>query len=153
MLQSEKILSLIDAPLANAQVYLVDMSIDAKNNIKIILDSDKAVSLSDCITISRAIENNLSREDEDFSLEVTSAGLGQPLKQERQYRKCIGKEIEVLGKDGKKYFGTLMSLNNDSIQLLKSVDEKKGKSREVENKDVLQILFTEIKQTKAIVKI
>jgi len=153
MLPSDKILDLIHEPLADTQIYLVDLSIDQKNNIKIVLDSDGSVSLSDCVTISRAIENNLDREKEDFSLEVTSAGLGQPLKQERQYQKYIGKEIEVLGKDGTKHLGKLISLNAASIKMVKASEKKKKMNNKETEENILQISFNEIKQTKGVVKV
>jgi len=153
MLHSDKILGLISTPLKNAQLYLVDLSIDKKNNIKIILDSDDEVRLVDCISISRAIEKNLDRENEDFSLEVTSAGLGQPLKQERQYKKYLGKEIEVLENVGLKHQGKLISLDGNSIQILKSSLKKNRQIKNNTEENVLSILFSEIKQTKAIIKI
>lgn len=153
MLQSDKILRLIAEHLKNAQLFLVDLSIDKKNNIKIVLDSDGKVRLSDCVAVSREIEKNLDREMEDFSLEVTSAGLGQPLKQDRQYRKCVGKEIEILEKDGAKHLGKLISYDGEAIRISKVSGKKNAKAGKNTQESVLNILFAEIKQAKEVVKI
>ena len=65
------------------------------NTIRVVLDGDEGVNLQDCMNISRAIEHNLDREEEDFSLEVTSAGAASPLELPRQYKKNIGRKLKV----------------------------------------------------------
>ncbi|MFI2742059.1 ribosome assembly cofactor RimP [Zhouia sp. PK063] len=92
----EKVTQLLDEVLEkNPSLFLIDLTISADNKIKIIIDGDKGVTLEDCITVSRGIEHNLDREEEDFSLEVTSAGATAPMVNSRQYNKNIGRKLEV----------------------------------------------------------
>ena len=92
----ERVKELIDKGLEqNTSLFLIDFSIGKDNLIKVIIDGDNGVSIEDCVALSRAIEHNLDREEEDFSLEVSSCGISAPLTQERQYIKNIGREVEV----------------------------------------------------------
>ena len=92
----------------NPSLFLIDLKISLENNIKVVLDGDDEVSLSDCIKISRVIEHNLDREVLDFSLEVTSAGVGEPLFNRRQYLKNIGRKLKVEIPAGNSFQGTLV---------------------------------------------
>ena len=92
----EKVKSIVDEGLvAYPSLFLIDLSINDANKIVVILDGDDGVQLQDCINISRAIENNLDREEVDFALEVASAGVSLPLKLVRQYRKNIGRILKI----------------------------------------------------------
>ena len=98
----------------NSSLFLIDLKIGVNNNIKVILDDDNEISLNDCVKISRAIEHNLDREVEDFSLEVTSAGVGEPLCNRRQYKKNIGRKLKVEIPLGNSFQGILVeSKEND----------------------------------------
>ena len=104
-----KIKSLLNQALEeNPSLFLIDLKISLENNIKVVLDGDDEVSLSDCIKISRVIEHNLDREVVDFSLEVTSAGVGEPLFNRRQYLKNIGRKLKVEIPAGNSFQGTLV---------------------------------------------
>lgn len=104
-----KIKSLLNQALEeNPSLFLIDLKISLENNIKVVLDGDDEVSLSDCIKISRVIEHNLDREVEGFSLEVTSAGVGEPLFNRRQYLKNIGRKLKVEIPTGNSFQGTLV---------------------------------------------
>lgn len=92
----------------NPSLFLIDLKISLENNIKVVLDGDDEVSLSDCIKISRVIEHNLDREVVDFSLEVTSAGVGEPLSNRRQYLKNIGRKLKIEIPTGNSFQGTLV---------------------------------------------
>ena len=92
----------------NPSLFLIDLKISLENNIKVVLDGDDEVSLNDCIKISRVIEHNLDREVVDFSLEVTSAGVGEPLSNRRQYLKNIGRKLKVETPAGNSFQGTLV---------------------------------------------
>ena len=82
---------LLDKPA----VFLIDLTITDSFKIIVTLDGDNGVVLQDCIDVSRAIENNLDREVQDFSLEVASVGVGSPLKMVRQYKKNVGRTLIV----------------------------------------------------------
>ena len=88
-------------------LYLIDLKISAGDDIVVILDGDQGVTLQDCLDASRAVENNLDREEHDFALQVMSAGLSEPLSMPRQYRKNIGRVIEILLADSSKVEGEL----------------------------------------------
>ena len=81
-----------DALDEREDLFLIDFTIGTGNKIHVVIDGDKGVTVSDCISISRAIEHNLDREQEDFSLEVMSYGAASPLLKARQYVKNIGRD-------------------------------------------------------------
>lgn len=87
--------SLIEHP----DLFLIDLVITESYKIIVTLDGDNGVQLQDCMNVSRIIENNLDREDQDFSLEVASAGISSPLKLVRQYKKNIGRTLQVKTKE------------------------------------------------------
>lgn len=92
----EKVKDLLNQALAEyPSLFLIDLNINDANKIMVILDGDNGVQLQDCINISKAIDANLDREEEDFALEVASAGVSLPLKLVRQYRKNIGRVLKI----------------------------------------------------------
>ena len=97
-------------------IYLVDLKISAGNDVVVILDGDESLSIQDCLDASRAIEFNLDREEADFSLQVMSAGLSEPLKLPRQYKKNVGRELEVTTEDGEVIKGELLEADEEKIQ-------------------------------------
>ena len=136
-----------------SNIFLVELKISADKSIRVTLDGDEEVNVKDCINISRAIEGELDREEEDFSLEVASAGVGSPLKFPRQYFKNMGRKLEVVSKEGLKYEGALTKVSEDYIELeWKQREPKpigKGKVTVTKNKT---LLFDEISQTKVMIK-
>ncbi len=101
----------------NPSLFLIELRVGVDNSILVILDGDQGVSLKDCINISRAIEYQLDREEEDFSLEVASAGVGTPLQSERQYVKNIGRKLKVEMSEGTHFLGTLASADKNGFSL------------------------------------
>jgi ribosome maturation factor RimP len=92
----DKINDLIKTALRDrTDLFLIECTISSDHHIRILLDGDQGVNLKTCIEISRSIEHNLDRETEDFSLEVASAGVGNPLQNRRQYTKNIGRKLRV----------------------------------------------------------
>tara|TARA_A100001011_G_scaffold192644_1_gene201248 strand:- start:15968 stop:16429 length:462 start_codon:yes stop_codon:yes gene_type:complete len=101
----------------NPSLFLIELKIGPDNSIHIILDGDREVSLLDCMNISRSVESNLDREEEDFSLEVSSAGVGIPLKNQRQYIKNIGRKLKVEIANETIVEGILTSVNEKNFTL------------------------------------
>ena len=129
-----------------ASLFLVDVTISDSYKVTIALDDDNGVNLQDCIDVSRAIENNLDREEQDFSLEVASVGVGSPLKLIRQYKKNVGRML-IVKLATTKIEAELIEANDESITLAwESREPKKiGKGKEtVQKKQV--ILYSEIKE-------
>lgn len=92
----EKVKDLLNQALAEyPSLFLIDLNINDANKIMVTLDGDNGVQLQDCINISKAIDANLDREEEDFALEVASAGVSLPLKLVRQYKKNIGRVLKI----------------------------------------------------------
>jgi len=127
-------------------LFLVDVTISDSYKVTITLDDDNGVNLQDCIDVSRAIENNLDREEQDFSLEVASVGVGSPLKLIRQYKKNVGRML-IVKLATTKIEAELIEANDESITLAWEAREPKkiGKGKEtVQKKQV--ILYSEIKE-------
>ncbi len=125
----QKIAALIqDEP----EVFLVEIRIKPTNNVKVYLDSDTGINIDKLIQYNRALYKNLEESslfpDGDFSLEVSSPGLDEPLKLHRQYLKNTGRNIEVLQQDGVRLEGKLVSATPGEIVL----EEEKGKGKKKE---------------------
>lgn len=137
----------------HSNIFLVDLKISDDKSIKIILDGDKEVNVKDCIDISRSMEGALDRDQEDFSLEVASAGVGSPLKFPRQYHKNLGRKLEVVSTEGLKFEGDLTHVKEDAIELQWKQRETKriGKGKVTVTKKKT-ILFDEISQAKVMIK-
>ena len=149
----DKVRTLLDNALTeNESLFLIDFTIDAGNKIRVILDGDNGVSLSDCMAISRGIEHNLDREEEDFSLEVTSAGATTPLELPRQYKKNIGRKLEVKTLE-ETFEGNLTAATDESITLEWKAREPKpiGKGKHTVQKKE-EIVFSDIKEAKVVLK-
>lgn len=120
-----KVKDLVEEALAlNETLFLIDLSISANNKIQITVDGDNGVSLSECIRISRSVENSLDREEEDFSLEVTTPDISHPLKDKRQYVKNINRILKVKTAE-EELEGTLTEADATKIVLNWKVREPK----------------------------
>ncbi|HLA55472.1 MAG TPA: ribosome assembly cofactor RimP [Flavobacterium sp.] len=127
-------------------VFLIDLTITDAFKIIVSLDGDNGVTLQDCIDISRAIEHNLDREEQDFSLEVASVGVGSPLKLVRQYKKNIGRML-IVRLATATIEAELVEANDDFITLAWEAREPKkiGKGKETVQKRQ-EIPYAEIKE-------
>jgi len=133
-------------------LFLIDFSVLEDNQIKVVIDGDKGVLVEDCIFISRAIEHNLDREEQDFSLEVTSAGAASPLKHIRQYEKNLGRVLNVKTATDS-FEGTITDANENEIILEWKTREPKpvGKGK-VTVKKQETIAYKEIKEAIVVIK-
>lgn len=105
-------------------VFLVSVTVSPENDIVVEIDSNEGVDLDLCTDIHNKIEEMLDRDKEDFSLEVGSAGLTAPFKVVEQYTKNLGKEVEILTKDGRKIVGTLTAVDGDTSSFTVEVPTK-----------------------------
>ena len=152
MISKEIIKSIVDPKLDEENVFLVDISVSPSNQIVVTVDGDKGVTIDQCIAISRHIEGSLNRDEEDFELEVSSSGLGQPLKVLRQYTKNIGREVEVVLTNGSKLKGKMVASDNEGISL--EVEKKlllEGKKRKELVTETIPLKYSEIKTTKVVI--
>lgn len=152
MIDKNVVKSLVDEWLEGKEYFLVDIQISSDDKIVVEIDHADGVWIEDCVELSKYIEDRLSRDEEDYELEVGSAGLGQPFKVPQQYVNFIGKEVEVLDKDGKKVKGVLKSVDgNDFVVAVNEKVQVEGKKRPVKM-DVDHVYkMDEVKYTKYII--
>ena len=143
----DKILELLEEVLKEKpSLFLVDLTVTETLKVIVTLDGDNGVNLQDCIDISRVIDNNLDREEQDYALEVASAGVSTPLKMARQYRKNIGRTLKVKTAT-ETIEAVLEHVSDESIVLSWTAREPKkiGKGKEtVEHKR--EIPYSDIKE-------
>lgn len=152
-MKTEDIKALATPILTSRDLFLVELKISRDNVIELFIDSLQGVNIQTCIEISREIEARLNRDEEDFELTVSSAGIGYPFKVEEQYRKNLDKTVEVKLQDNVKLTGTLKAYDEGTITL--EYEEKKA----VEGKKKKELVQTtriipreEIKEIKDVVK-
>lgn len=148
-----KVEDLLNAFLSErTDLFLISLKISPTNDIVVTLDGDHGVSLQDCLDASRAIENHLDREEQDFSLQVMSAGLSEPLTLMRQFQKNLDRDLKVILNDDTEVTGTLSKIEENEITLVlryrKPKEIGKGKVDVVEER---KIPYDDIK--KAVVEI
>lgn len=152
MIDKNVVKKLVDEWLEGKEYFLVDIQISADAKIVVEIDHADGVWIEDCVELSKFIEERLSRDEEDYELEVGSAGLGQPFKVPQQYINFIGKEVEVLDQDRRKIRGILKSVEGKKFVV--SVNEKvqvEGKKRPVKMDVDHEYDMNEVKYTKYII--
>ena len=145
--------NLLDAALIERQdLFLIDFSVDTDNHIKVVIDGDNGVLVEDCMFVSRAIEHNIDREEQDFSLEVNTAGATTPLVNKRQYKKNLGRELTVKT-TSEKLEGMLEKATETEITLVWKVREPKpvGKGKITVKKEAV-IAYEDIVEAKVMIK-
>jgi ribosome maturation factor RimP len=141
----------VNAQLEGSEdVFLIEVKVLPGNNIKVFLDADNGITIEKCIKVNRALYNQIEESElfpnGDFSLEVSSPGVEEPLKLHRQYKKNIGRTVEVTMNDETKKEGKLAIVNEDEIV----IEEKTGQGKKAVNKTT-NILFNQVKHTKVLV--
>ena len=152
MIDKNVVKKLVDEWLQDQEYFLVDIEISPDNRIVVEIDHADGVWIEDCVALSRYIEERLSRDDEDYELEVGSAGLGQPFKVPQQYINFLGKEVEVLDADGIKVKGILKAVDGNDFTV--GVEEKvkvEGKKRPVKMEVDHVYQMDKVKYTKYII--
>ena len=150
----EKVTALLQEAFEEYEnLFLIDLKIKGNNEIVVVIDGDQGVTVQDCINVSRKVEHNLDREEEDFSLEVMSAGATEPLINTRQYKKNEGRDLEVVLQDGSKIAGNLIQVHDEGIVLFwkERVPKEVGKGKMTVEKEEM-IAFEAIKQAKVKIK-
>ena len=130
MINKDTVRSIVEEWLDGKEYFLVDIEISPDDRIVVEIDHADGVWIEDCVELSRFIEDHLSRDEEDYELEVGSAGLGQPFKVAQQYHCFVGKDVEVLDADGKQYNGVLKAVEgNDFTVTVQEKQKVEGKKR------------------------
>ncbi|MNU81060.1 Ribosome maturation factor RimP [compost metagenome] len=155
MISKQKVKELAEERIKDRdeRLFIVELTISASNVIRLELDKTEGnVSIEDCMSVSRNIEHNLDREDADFELSVSSAGLDKPLRVHAQYVKNIGRDLDVKLSSKEKVSGTLIAVDEAGIVLKReekqAIEGKKKKELVViENK----IAFSDINEAKIVI--
>lgn len=148
MIDKKQIIAIAERHLEQTDLFIVGCKITPSNEVELTIDSTASVDIEQCIALSRAIEAEMNRDEEDFELTVMSAGIGEPLVDLRQYRKLIGRSVEVVLKSGIKVLAKLDEVSDEALTL--SYEEKQiveGKKRKQLVTVTRTYPFEEIKQT------
>jgi len=153
MIEKEKVEGLVAEFIGESELFLVEVLVKPGNQLSVLIDSAKGVSVDSCVELSRYLNNAMDREVEDYSLEVSSPGLGAALKVPQQYLKNIGREVELLLNDGEKIKGKLLSLEGNSltIEAVMSIADPGNPKKKRKVKEERSWSLDEIKTTKVIV--
>jgi len=152
MIDRNIVSGIVNEWLEDKEYFLVDVSVSPDDKIVVEIDHAEGVWIDDCVELSRFIESKLDREEEDYELEVGSAGIGQPFKVLQQYLIHIGKDVEVLTKEGKKMEGVLKSADEQNfvVTIQKKVKPEGAKRPKLVEEDVTYS-YDEIKYTKYLI--
>ena len=152
MIDKNVVKKLVEEWLQDKEYFLVSIEISPDDRIVVEIDHADGVWIEDCVALSKYIEDHLNRDEEDYELEVGSAGLGQPFKVPQQYINFIGKEVEVLDADGKKVKGILKAVEgNDSTVGVEEKVKVEGKKRPVKQEVNHVYQMDKVKYTKYII--
>ncbi|MFO7722051.1 MAG: ribosome assembly cofactor RimP [Bacteroidales bacterium] len=143
MIREEQIRTMIEEHVAESDKFLVKLSVSETGNINILMDGDGGFTIADCVALSRYIEHRLDREQDDFSLEVSSCGVGNPLVMPRQYRKNIGRLLETTLKGGEVMVGRIVDADEQNVEI-QIVPEKKKKKADHPEPEIRHYPYTEI---------
>jgi len=153
MINEQNIRNLIDEKLANSDVFLVECRVKTDNKIRVFIDSERGITIEDCVALSRHIEGNLDREKEDFGLDVSSAGLDLPLRIPRQFKKNIGRTVHVVMNDGAEIKGKLIDATEENFEVLPEQKKTKKSTKTpvgAENLPPITINYIDQKNTKIV---
>jgi ribosome maturation factor RimP len=145
MISEQKIIDLVEEKIQDTTFFLVELKVGSGNKISIELDGDEGMTIDDCVAVSRHVEASLDREEEDFALQVSSAGLDRPLRHHRQYLKNIGREVAVILTDGNTLEGVIKSTGDELVLELTPSKKKKLPTRE----EILK--WDNVKETRIII--
>ena len=149
MIEKIKIEEVVKGLIADSDVFLVSVKVSGSNKIIIHLDKKEGITIDECVTIHREIEQCFNRDEEDYELQVSSPGLDSPFIVIEQYFKNEGKKVEVLDNDGKKYTGLLKNVTTGGFELETEI-KIKGKPKETVE---LSFNFDQIKYVKIVLTI
>lgn len=152
MIEKKTVCQIVNEWLEGKDYFLVEVTISPDDRILVEIDHKEGVWIEDCVELSRYIESKLNREEEDYELEVGSAGIGQPFKVLQQYINYIGSEVEILTRAGRKLSGVLKAANEQqfTVTVQKKVKEEGAKRPKLVDED-LTFTYEEIKYTKYLI--
>ncbi len=137
--------------LQESHLFLLDVTIRKGNRILVTIDGDHGVTIDDCARLSRSIESRLNRDEDDFELQVSTAGADSPLKLKRQYPKHCGRTLELTLDDGRKLRAVLVSVSEEGLYMLPEKGKTAGKKPAETAEEGIRIAWENIGQSVVIV--
>ena len=152
MIEKKTVCQIVEEWLKGKDYFLVEVTVSPDDKIVVEIDHAEGVWIEDCVELSRFIESKLNREEEDYELEVGSAGIGQPFKVVQQYYNHIDREVEVLTKDGRKLTGVLKDADEDKfvVAVRKKVKAEGAKRPKIVEEDET-FRYDDVKYTKYLI--
>ncbi len=152
MIEKKTVCQIVEEWLKGKDYFLVEVTVSPDDKIVVEIDHAEGVWIEDCVELSRFIESKLNREEEDYELEVGSAGIGQPFKVVQQYYNHIDRDVEVLTKDGRKLTGVLKDADEDKfvVAVPKKVKAEGAKRPKIVEEDET-FRYDDVKYTKYLI--
>jgi ribosome maturation factor RimP len=147
MIDKVKIENLVKEFISGTDLFLVAVKVSSSGKITVLADKNEGITIDECVSISRFIEKNLNRDEEDFELMVSSPGLEMPFMVTEQYHKNVGKKVEVTSIDGIKVAGLLKNITKGGFEIETEV-KVKGKAKE---KKEISFNYDQVKSTREII--
>ncbi len=153
MIDKNNVIQIVEEWLADKDYFLVQVTVSSNARIVVEIDHAEGVWIEDCVALSRYVESKLDRDEQDFELEVGSAGIGQPFLVKEQFLNNVGKEVELMTVAGLKKQGVLTAMEDNqltitTIEKVKEEGQKRPKAKEV----AYTYPLDELKWTKAVIK-
>jgi len=149
MIEKQKIEQLVKESIEGTGLFIVAVKVSSSNRITVLADRNEGITIDECASIHRAVENGLDRDTEDFELQVSSPGLDSPFCVTEQYFKNQGRRVEVIDSEGVKYTGTLKNVTSGGFELETEV-KVKGKTKELKE---ISFNLEQVKSTRVILTI
>jgi len=149
MIDKNRIEEIVKEFTNGTEIFVVSVKVNNANRISVLADKNDGITIEECASLHRHIENNLSRDDEDYEMQVSSPGLDMPFMVIDQYLKNEGKRVEVTDKEGIKLFGILRNVTSGGFELEAEV-KLKGKPRELKE---ISFNFDQVKSTRVVLTI
>ncbi len=152
MIKAAHVQELIADKLLEKDCFVVELEIATGNKISLEIDSLNGFTIQDCVDFSKAVDNSLDREIEDYELHVSSPGINKPFRVNQQYLKNIGREVKVTLKEGGKVEGELKAVEEEGIIVEYSYKERiEGRKKKQVIVKEEKIKFDNIKETTLII--
>lgn len=151
MIDKDLVTKIVTEYLEDGPIFLVALKVSKQNQISVFLDGDNGVTIQDCSKLSRHIESQLNRDSEDFELQVSSVGVGQPLLLTRQYKNNIGRRLAISAEGDLRIKGKLTQVSEKGITIEKDKadkSKKKKKEPETDTEATVFIPFDQILEAK-----
>ena len=152
MITKEQIISLAEEAMQGSDRYVVNVTVSKSNVIELFLDADSSVTIDDCVAVSNFINEKLDRDVENYELNVSSAGIDEPLLKMRQYKKYIGKDLIITDNEGVKKMYKLLSFNDIELEVEEAEAKKYGKLTKTIYHDAKTLEINKLKEVRPYIK-